>query len=165
MVCIIQETKTKSFKEARSIRRVLRFPIDHSTRLAISYRSHLNWLGLSIWPRRGGLSIVSRLHSQGPTLANIRHIVKRPAPKAPAKCFRESENTSLPPPPLLYNQNTKHFPPYSSHKVTVGSAADAVQLLKDAIEALRSLPNVRCTEIKWCDINMKPAVFLKRSST
>ena len=50
------------------------------------------------------------------------------------------------------------------HQLTVGSAADAVQLLKNAIEALRSLPNVRCTEIKWCDVNMKPAVFLKRSS-
>ena len=53
---------------------------EHSTRLAISYRSHLNWLGLLIWPRRGGLSIVSRLHSlsivsrlqsQGPTLAAV----------------------------------------------------------------------------------------------
>ena len=48
-------------------------------------------------------------------------------------------------------------------QLTVRSAADAVQLLKDAIEALRSLSNVRCTEIKWCDINMKPAIFLKRS--
>ena len=66
--------------------------------------------------------------------------------------------------PLLpYALNTKHFSPYSSHiphytrakatdydqfhKVTVGSAADAVQLLKDAIEALRSLPNVRCLQV------------------
>ncbi len=30
---------------------------------------------------QGGLKFVSRLHSQGPTLANTRHIVKRPAPK------------------------------------------------------------------------------------
>ena len=45
-------------------------------------------------------------------------------------------------------------------QLTVGSAADAVQLLKDAIKALRSLPNVRCTEIKWCDINMKPAELI-----
>ena len=46
---------------------------------------------------------------------------------------------------------------------TVGSAAYAVQLLKDAIEALRSLSNVRW-EIKWCNINIKPAIFLKKPS-
>ena len=47
-------------------------------------------------------------------------------------------------------------------QLTVGSATDAVTLIKDAIRALRSLPNVRCTEIKWCDTNMKPAAFLAR---
>ena len=46
-------------------------------------------------------------------------------------------------------------------QVQVHSVSQAVELLRSAIRSLQALPNVRCTEIKWADRNMKPSHFLE----
>ena len=46
-------------------------------------------------------------------------------------------------------------------QVYVYSVHEAVELLRSAIRSLQALPNVRCTEIKWADRNMKPSHFLE----